>query len=73
MREAMRAREARLTWFLLKPINSPLTVLLCVACLVTVGAGGERGSPGSLVVARVGGSSSSMISGIGVLFLVVRW
>ena len=72
MREAMRAREARLAWFLLDPINSPSTFLLCVAVLVMVGAGGENGLPGSIVAARAGDSSSSVICGIGVLFLVVR-
>ena len=66
----MRAREACLTWFLLEPINSPFTVRLCGAVLVTVGGGGEYGS---LLAARGGGFSSSIIPGIGVLFLVVRW
>ena len=72
MSEAMRARDARLAWFLRDPITSPLTFLLCAAALVMVGAGGENGLPGSIVAARAGESSSSMISGIGVLFLVVR-
>ena len=72
MSEAMRARDARLAWFLRDPIASPLTFLLCAAALVEVGDGSEHGLPGSIVVARAGDSSSSMICGIGVLFLVVR-
>ena len=71
MGEAMRAPDACLEWFLRDPIISPLTFLLCVAVLVDVGAGSEHGLPGSIVAARAGDSSSSMICGIGVLFLVV--
>ena len=67
----MRARDARLEWFPWVPITSPLTLLLCAAVLGEVGAGSEHGLPGFIVAARVGDSSSSMICGIGVLFLVV--
>ena len=68
----MRARDARLEWFLWDPITSPLTLLLCAAVLFEVGDGTEHGLPVSIGAARAGDSSTSIICGIGVLLLVVR-
>ena len=73
MSDAMRARDALFELLCFDPMTLPLTVLLCVVALAGAVDGVEMRLPGDVGAVLTGGSTTSMINGIGVLLLVCGW